>query len=94
MKGDCEGWSPGGARLVPDKNQERDKIQAQEYRRVKGILLSRYAEIFPQYVWQDDETAIDLMAAEIKTLRIDVERYKSAYGNAIRVLDNGGYIDD
>ena len=61
---------------------------------MKGILLSRYAEIFPQYVWQDDETAIDLMAAEIKTLRIDVERYKSAYGNAIRVLDNGGYIDD
>ena len=86
MKGDREGWTPGGARLVPDKNQQRDKIQAQEYRRVSAILLNRYAGLFPRYVWTDDETAIDLMAAEIKTLRIEVERYKSAYGNAMGII--------
>jgi hypothetical protein len=44
---------------------------AQRYRDISTRLLERYSDLFQNYAWTDEETAIDLMAAEIKTLRFE-----------------------
>src|SRR5579883_3643906 len=42
---------------------------AAQYRRVTERVFARYVEYFPTYAWTDDATAVDLMAAEIHSLR-------------------------
>jgi len=36
------------------------------------MLLARYADLFPNYVWTDYMAAIDVMAAEVKVLRSEL----------------------
>ena len=47
--------------------QERESA----YVKISQQLLAKYVELFPAYAWTDEQTAIDLMAAEIATLRIE-----------------------
>jgi len=36
---------------------------------VGDLVMARYFELFPNYEWSDSHTGLDLMVAEIKTLR-------------------------
>jgi hypothetical protein len=49
-----------------------DAAQAKiAFHALSGQLLARWAALFPNYAWTDEQTAIDLMAAEIYALRLD-----------------------
>ncbi len=41
------------------------------YQAVADQLLARYTELFPNYAWTDSTAALNLMAAEVKTLRME-----------------------
>ena len=45
------------------------EVRAIAFVDIETRLLSRYAELFPNWVWTDSITAIDLMAGEITSLR-------------------------
>jgi len=45
------------------------EVRAMAFVDIETRLLSRYAELFPNWVWTDSITAIDLMAGEITSLR-------------------------
>lgn len=52
-----------------------------EYRqrlKLETIIFGHFNELFPNYTYTDQWCAVDLMAAEIKTLRIELERMKMA----------------
>jgi len=45
--------------------------QAERYRGIASRLMERYSAAFPNYAWTDEESAVDLMDAEIKTARLE-----------------------
>jgi hypothetical protein len=48
------------------------KERGSAYAIVCDQLIARYVEVFPNYAWMDPNSAIDLMTAEIKTLRMEL----------------------
>lgn len=46
--------------------------------KIQSLIFLRYAELFTNYAFVDHETAIDLMAGEIQTLRAELQQYKEA----------------
>ncbi len=48
-------------------------------------LMSAWGECFPMYAWTDPETAVDLMRAEITTLRNELH----AYRETLTVMESG-----
>jgi hypothetical protein len=46
--------------------------------KIQSLIFLRYAELFTNYAFVDHETAIDLMAGEIQTLRTELQQYKEA----------------
>lgn len=53
-------------------------------RKTEKQIFNLYGQIFPNYAWTDQETAIDLLGAEILILRTEKERYKEA----LRLIEN------
>ena len=45
------------------------------YRSLSSAVLGRYVETFPNYAWTEPWSAVDLMAAEIKTLRMELGEF-------------------
>jgi hypothetical protein len=60
-----------------------DKLEKQIY--------ERHAELFPGYVYNDSETTVDLLAAEIIRRRNDFQRLRNYNDNFRRTAQN--YVD-
>ena len=60
------------ANALRDKDAQIQRERALAFVDREKQTFSRYAELFPNYEWADSETAIDLMAAEIKCLRSEL----------------------
>ena len=63
---------------IADSLREKDS-QIQRERAAAFVdrekqTFSLYAELFPNYEWTDSATAIDIMAAEIKCLRSELQK--------------------
>lgn len=58
--------------------QERESA----YVKISQQLLAKYVELFPAYARTDEQTAVDLMAAEIATLRIEKTKARAEGWNA------------
>jgi hypothetical protein len=58
---------------MTEKKIRCDAARAKAYGDLGAQLLRRYVELFPNYAWTDEQNAIDLMAAEIITLRIELK---------------------
>lgn len=77
---------------------EEDKAEhrADEYVRIGKIILNHYASLFPNYVFTDLDSAIDLMAAEITALRVNrdldaklLEATRKGYADSIEARSQG-----
>lgn len=55
----------------PVRSSKLQYEQANRYVSIANRLMERFVGLFPNYVWTDEETAIDLMDAEIKTQRME-----------------------
>lgn len=47
-------------------------------RELETIIYGHFHELFPNYTYIDQWCAVDLMAAEIKTLRVERSRFREA----------------
>ena len=66
--------------LLEEQNELVDKLQQERNysQKIQSQIFNRYAELFPNYAFVDCETAIDLMVAEIMTLRTEKEVSREA----------------
>ena len=61
----------------PDRVGEMNANRALAYEELTTHILKRYAELFPNYAWSDTTAAVDLMAAEIATLREELKQERN-----------------
>ena len=52
---------------------ERAAANLAALKHIHEVILSRYSQLFPNYVWTDAESAIDLMFAEIRSLQYELD---------------------
>jgi hypothetical protein len=57
-----------------EQELERERHYSQ---RIQSQILNRHGELFSNYVYSDPGTSLDLMAAEIKILRVELERERA-----------------
>lgn len=62
----------GACENIPGYGQMLKQLSESNHRdrqAVELVLFGHFVELFPNYAWTGPQTAADLMAAEIKTLR-------------------------
>ena len=76
-------WTPKKEEHFLARNPSRELTALSER------ILARCTQIFPDSDWTDAESAIDLMVAEITTLRSEVERMKVDFRSDMEKVVNG-----
>jgi hypothetical protein len=72
----CDYWN--GEECTFDHGACDSQVETDYSHKIQGLIFSRYAELFTNYTFIDHETAIDLMAGEILTLRKELQQHKEA----------------
>jgi hypothetical protein len=69
--------------------QDKSEHHASEYVRLGRLILNHYGSLFPNYAFTDLDSAIDLMAAEITTLRAELKATRKGYAASIEARWGG-----